>query len=164
MLRADKGVAHLVRERMRSANEIAGRWLKLRQTDPSAVRVIARLAILGALLLPPRAVGADPLPRLSLSRTSGAAGTRVLVIGRNCTMPVAQADTLAWHDRYYRLHDIEKRPPLRVWRSIPVRRTSATTVHAVFTVLRTDHIGRGLLDLLCGSRGNATATFLVTRR
>jgi hypothetical protein len=103
-------------------------------------------------------------PMLQLSRTSGPASTRVLVVGRNCRKPFAQADTLAWHDHYYWLRDIEKRPPMGVWRSIPVTRTSPTTVRAVFVVRRSDHPGRGLLDLFCGgSGGNATATFDVTR-
>lgn len=100
---------------------------------------------------------------LILSRDSGAAGTRVAVTGRNCAKPFRQRDTLAWHDHYYWLHDIEKRPPLGVWRRIPVKRTSATTVHALFVVLRSDHLGRGLLDLFCNGPGEATATFTVTR-
>jgi hypothetical protein len=85
------------------------------------------------------------------------------VTGRNCTKPFRQRDTLAWHDHYYWLHDIEKRPPIGVWRRIPVIRTSATTARAVFTVERSDHAGRGLLDLFCGGNENATATFTVTR-
>lgn len=102
-------------------------------------------------------------PTLTLSRDSGGAGTRVVVTGRNCTKPFRERDTLAWHDHYYWLHDIEKRPPLGVWRRIPVIRTSATTARAVFTVERSDHVGRGLLDLFCGGNGNATAAFTVTR-
>jgi hypothetical protein len=103
-------------------------------------------------------------PALSLSRLSGTAGTRVVVVGRNCTKPFAQADTLAWHDAYYWLHDRERKPPMGVWRSVPVVRTSATTVRAVFIVRRADHLGRGLLDLFCGSGGNATTIFRVTRQ
>jgi hypothetical protein len=123
------------------------------------------LGLLAVLLLTPEAATAAGWhPTLSLSRASGPAGTHVMVIGRDCTKLFAQADTLAWHDRYYWLHDREKKPPMGVWRSIPVARTSATTVRAVFIVRRTDHLGRGLLDLFCGSGGNATATFLVTRR
>ncbi len=102
-------------------------------------------------------------PRLLLSRSSGTAGTRVTIAGRGCTRPVKQSGTLAWHERYYELHDTEKKPPIGVWRSIPVVRTSTTTLRAVFTVRRTDHVGRGLLDLFCGSGGNATAFFTVTR-
>ena len=116
------------------------------------------------VLMPAAASATGWHPTLSLSRSSGAVGTRVVVIGRECTKPFAQRDTVAWHDRYYWLHDREKRPPMGVWRSISVVRTSGTTVRAVFTVQRTDHLGRGLLDLFCGSGGNATTSFLVTRR
>lgn len=116
------------------------------------------------LAMPAAASATVGRPGLTLSHSSGAAGTHVVVVGRNCTKPVAQADTLAWHDAYYWLHDKEKKPPMGVWRSIPVVRTSATTVRAVFVVRRTDHPGRGLLDLFCGSGGNATATFLVMRQ
>lgn len=127
-----------------------------------------RLALLGflavLLLTPTAATATGRHPTLSLSRASGAVGAHVVVIGRDCTKLVAQADTLAWHDRYYWLHDLEKKPPMGVWRSIPVTRISATTLRAVFIVRRTDHLGRGLLDLFCGNGGNATATFLVARR
>lgn len=100
---------------------------------------------------------------LTLSKTSGGVGTHVVVLARACTKPFKQQDTLAWHDHYYWLHDAEKRPPLGVWRRIPVTRTSPTTVRAVFIVRRSDHSGRGLLDLFCGvTTGNATATFTVT--
>lgn len=108
------------------------------------------------------ASGAKERPTLSLSRASGGPGTRVLIVGRGCTKPYAQRDTLAWHDHFYWRHDIEKRPPLGIWRSIPVFRTSRTTVRAMFVVRRSDHPGRGLLDLLCGGTGNAIATFDVT--
>jgi hypothetical protein len=60
------------------------------------------------------------------------------------------------------MHDVKKRPPMGVWRSIPVRRTSPLSVRAVFVVRRSDHPGRGILVLLCGGVGNATARFLVT--
>jgi hypothetical protein len=118
--------------------------------------------------LPPVAtsVAAAPLPKptLALSTSSGSIGTRVRVTGRNCTQPSGQGDTLAWHDHYGLLHDLEHKPPLDQWRRITVRRASATTVHALYVVLRSDHPGQGLLDLFCGgSTGNATATFTVTR-
>jgi hypothetical protein len=77
--------------------------------------------------------------------------------------PWGQRDTLAWHDHYGLLHDREHKPPLDLWRRIPVDRTSSTTVHALFVVRRSDHLGRGLLDLFCNFRGNAIATFTVTR-
>ena len=38
---------------------------------------------------------------------------------------------------------------------------SGDSVTGTFTVLRSDHRGRGVLDLFCGSVGNATATFVV---
>jgi hypothetical protein len=38
-----------------------------------------------------------------------------------------------------------------------------TTVHALFVVRRSDHLGRGLLDLFCNGPANATAAFTVTR-
>ncbi len=126
-----------------------------------------RRLLLGLLAVPLASPAAGTItghPALNLSRSSGPAGTRVVVVGRNCTKPFAQADTLAWHDAYYWLHDQEKTQPLGVWRSIAVVRASATTVRAVFIVRRTDHPGRGILDLFCGSGGNATAAFRVTRR
>ena len=124
--------------------------------------VLGLLAI--GFAMPPAASATGGYPVLHLSRTSGPAGTRVVVVAQHCSEPFAQADTLAFHDAYYWLHDREKKPPMGVWRSIPVTRTSATTVRAVFTVRRTDHLGRGLLDLLCGTGGNATAIFRVTER
>ena len=102
-------------------------------------------------------------PALILSTHSGSAGTRVTVVGRNCSKPFAQRDTLAWHDHYYELHDIEHKPPMGIWRRILVRRTSPTSVRALFVIRRTDHLGRGLLDLFCNGSGNATAAFTVTR-
>jgi hypothetical protein len=122
------------------------------------------LGLLAAIATPAMAGATGSHPALSLSHASGPAGTHVVVIGRDCTKPFAEADTLAWHDRYYWLRDREKKPPMGVWRSIPVVRTSATTVRATFVVRRTDHLGRGLLDLFCGRGGNATASFVVTRR
>jgi hypothetical protein len=105
-----------------------------------------------------------PKPTLALSTRSGSIGTRVLVTGRNCTKPSRQSDTLAWHDHYGLLHDLDHKRPLGVWRRIPVTRASATMLHALFVVLRSDHRGQGELDLFCGgSTGNATATFTVTR-
>jgi hypothetical protein len=101
-------------------------------------------------------------PVLVLSKVSGIAGTQVEVIGRYCPKPAGQRDTLAWHDHYGLLHDLQHKPPLDLWRRIPVKRTSPTTVHAVFVVRRSDHVGRGLLDLFCNAPGNATATFTVT--
>lgn len=106
---------------------------------------------------------AVPHPSLTLSRSSGSAGTRVFIVGRGCIKPVGQPDVLAWHDHYYWRHDIEKRPPLGVWRAIPLVRTSMTTVRSIFVVRRTEHLGRGLLDLMCRTGGNAIATFVVTR-
>jgi len=108
------------------------------------------------------AIAATGRPTLILSRTSGEAGVRILITGRDCTKPLGQSDTLAWHDHYYWTHDIRKRAPMGVWRSIPVVRTSRTTVRAVFVVRGSDHPGRGLLDLFCGGIGNAKATFNVT--
>jgi len=101
-------------------------------------------------------------PELSLNPASGGTGTRVVVIGRDCPKPVGQRDTLAWHDHYDFQHDRARRPPLGVWRSVPLRRLSPTTVRAVFVVRPSDHRGRGLLDLFCSGDGNATATFEVT--
>jgi hypothetical protein len=101
-------------------------------------------------------------PTLIVSRTSGGVGTRVNVTATNCTKPIG-GDTLAWHDHYYWVHDIEKRPPLGVWRRVPVIRTSETAARAVFFAEPSDHTGRGLLDLFCSGDGNATATFTVTR-
>jgi hypothetical protein len=102
-------------------------------------------------------------PVLILSKVSGSAGTRVTVVGRNCPKPFAQRDTLAWHDQFYERHDIEHKPPMGVWRRIAVKRTSPSTVRALFVVLRTDHLGRGLFDLICNGPGNAIAAFTVTR-
>lgn len=118
---------------------------------------------LGVVFALPAAATPSPRPTLTLSAKSGSAGTRVTVVGHGCEKPFAQADTLAWHDHYYWKHDLEKRPPLGVWRSIPLRRLSPTTIRAVFSVRRTDHPGRGLLDLFCRGTANAVATFTVTR-
>jgi hypothetical protein len=100
---------------------------------------------------------------MSLSASSGAPGTSVTVVATGCTKPVAQADTLAWHDHFYDLHDVSKTAPLGVFRRIPVTRTSRTTVRASFVVRPSDHLGRGLLVLFCGGDGNALAHFTVTR-
>jgi hypothetical protein len=105
----------------------------------------------------------NPQPRLFLSISSGKPGTRVDVVGRDCPKPVGERDTLAWHDHYGFLHDTHKQPPLGVWRRVSVIRTSAASVRAVFVVPRWAHAGRGLLDLVCGGRANATAWFSVAR-
>jgi len=126
-------------------------------------RVVVAAAILSAVTVVAASASGTRRPLLTLSRIAGGVGTRVAVVGRNCPEPYAQRDTLAWHDHYDELHDIEHRPPMGVWRRIPVRRTSPTTVRALFVVLRSDHRGSGLLDLFCGGRGNATARFTVTR-
>lgn len=115
------------------------------------------------LFAPPVAAAAELHPTLTLSRAAGAAGTRVIVTGHGCVKPFAERDTLAWHDHFYEMHDIDRRPPLGVWRSIPVQRLSATTLRAVFLVRKSDHLGRGILDLFCGGNGNAVASFTVTR-
>jgi hypothetical protein len=107
--------------------------------------------------------GNGPQPVLILSKVSGRAGTQVQVVGRSCPKPVGQRDTLAWHDHYGLLHDLQHKPPLDLWRRIPVNRTSPKTVHAMFVVRRSDHFGRGLLDLFCNAPANATAAFTVTR-
>jgi hypothetical protein len=120
-------------------------------------------AITSALMVISASAANSRQPALILSKVSGSAGTRVKVVGRNCPEPRGQRDTLAWHDHYGWLHDREHKPPLGLWRRIPVERTSATTVRALFVVLRSDHLGRGLLDLFCNDPGNATATFTVTR-
>jgi hypothetical protein len=127
------------------------------------MRIVVLATVVGALIGVASPNAGVSKTRLILSTHSGPAGTRVEVRGVGCTKPFGQRDTLAWHDHYYWLHDAEKRPPLGVWRRVPVVRTSPTTARAVFVVQRTDHLGQGLLDLFCGGDTNAIATFTVTR-
>ncbi|HJU37305.1 MAG TPA: hypothetical protein VJ716_07810 [Gaiellaceae bacterium] len=84
--------------------------------------------------------------------------------GCGCTHPHAQADTLAWHN-VRSLREIAKRPPVNVWRRVPLARTSRTTARALFVVRASDPPGKGLLDMFCGpaSPGNAIAYFTVMR-
>jgi hypothetical protein len=124
--------------------------------------VLATVAIASSMTVVSASAAGSHQPVLLLSKLSGSTGTRVEVIGRNCPKPTGQRDTLAWHDHYGLLHDREHKPRLGLWRRIPVERTSATTVHARFVVLRSDHLGRGMLDLFCNGPGNATAGFTVT--
>jgi hypothetical protein len=106
-------------------------------------------------------------PRLLLSRTSGPPGTVVSVTGCNCPHPYAQADTLAWHNARS-LREIGKRPPVSVWRRIPLVRASRTTAKTGFVVRDSDPPGKGLLDMFCGGSrkgpgpGNAIGYFTVT--
>jgi hypothetical protein len=104
------------------------------------------------------------IPRLLLSSTFGPPGTAVSVTGCGCTHPYAQADTLAWHNARS-LREIAKRPPVSVWRRVPLVRTSRTRAQAVFVVRTSDPPGKGLLDMFCGpaSNGNAIGYFTVTR-
>ena len=124
--------------------------------------IIVAGAIAVALVVISASAANSRQPILILSKVSGSAGTRVNVIGRNCPKPTGQ-DTLAWHDHYGLLHDLEHKPPLDLWRRIRVERTTPTMVRAVFVVVRSDHVGRGLLDMFCNGPGNATASFTVTR-
>jgi hypothetical protein len=126
-------------------------------------RFVVAAALAWTLTVVSASASSTRIPVLILSKVSGSAGTRVTVVGRNCPKPYAQRDTLAWHDHYYELHDIAHKPRMGIWRRIPLKRTSPTTVHALFVVLRTDHLGRGLFDLICSGPGNATAAFTVTR-
>lgn len=124
--------------------------------------IVAAVAIASTLTAISASAANVPRPMLILSNVSGSAGTRITVIGRNCPKPTGQRDTLAWHDHFGWLHDLEHKPPLDLWRRIPIKRTSPSTVQALFVVLRSDHHGRGLLDLFCNGPGNATAAFTVT--
>ena len=134
------------------------------QGYPERMKLIVVAGAIALALIVISASAANSLqPVLILSKVSGSAGTRVNVVGRNCPKPTGQRDTLAWHDRYGLHHDLEHKPPLDLWRRIRVERTAPTTVRAVFVVLRSDHVGRGLLDMFCNGPGNATASFTVTR-
>jgi hypothetical protein len=125
--------------------------------------ILVAAAIASLLTVVSASASSIRMPVLILSKISGSAGTRVTLVGRNCAKPYAQPDTLAWHDHYDELHDIEHKPPMGLWRRIPVQRTSPTAVRALFVVLRSDHRGSGLLDLFCNGQGSATARFTVTR-
>jgi len=98
-------------------------------------------------------------PRLILSRYHAAPGQNVRVKGENCPRPYKQADELTWHDSYQLAHR-NVRPAYRLVQ--PLHR-AGEAVTAVFVVRRTDHPGRGLLDLFCGGKGQATAYLTVTR-
>lgn len=104
-------------------------------------------------------------PRLTLSRHSGPAGTRISIRSDNCTHPQGQGDRLSWFDSRSE-REVAEHPGLPpAYRIIPLVRTSRTTAKATFVVKRSDSIGRGLLDMWCGpaSDGNAISHFTVTR-
>jgi hypothetical protein len=104
-------------------------------------------------------------PRLLLSRTSGPPGTVVSVTGCGCTHPYAQADQLSWFNTRSE-RESARRPGLAPpYRRVPLVRTSRTTAEATLVIRRSDSVGRGLLDMLCGpaSDGNAIGYFTVTR-
>jgi len=109
----------------------------------------------------PRTAPASILePRLILSSKSGRAGDVIRVRGVQCLPLSHQPDALSWHDSYQLAHPLV-RPAFR--RVEPLHR-SGNTVRARFRILRRDHPGRGLLDLLCGGQhGNALAWVVVTR-
>lgn len=93
-------------------------------------------------------------PRLQLSVTRAKAGAHVRVLGVNCPRPKAGPDELTWHDSYQLTHRFA-RPPFRKLQGL---HRTGETIMATFTVLKGDHLGRGLLDLFCGgNRGNAIA-------
>ena len=98
-----------------------------------------------------------PRPGLYLSVRRGGLGTKVSVKGIHCAPLPGQRDELSWHDSYELSHRDSGYRKVR-----PLRRVGSTLT-ATFSVLATDHRGKGLLDLFCGgSRGNAVAYFLVT--
>lgn len=110
-----------------------------------------------AVTSPPSSPAVARRPAMMLSRARGPVGTAVSVTSVNC--PAGNPDLLNWHDsaNLATTHAASPSP----YRVINVRR-HGTTATAVFEVLPTDHLGRGLLVQFCGgSGGNATADFDV---
>jgi hypothetical protein len=97
-------------------------------------------------------------PTLILSAHRGGPGARVRVKGVNCPPLVGERDQLSWHDRYQVSHRFSG------YRKVHPLRRVGKTVTATFRVIRSDHRGRGVLDLFCGGNGgNAVRYFVVTR-
>jgi hypothetical protein len=135
---------------------LAGGHAPTSQSNPNPARPVASASS--------TACSRGKRPRLLLSsRTSGAPGTAVSVVGCSCTHPQGQADRLGWLDSREMLKD-PKTPPGQLWRRIPLIRTSRKSARAIFVVRQSDSTGRGLLDMWCGpaSNGNAIAWFTVT--
>jgi hypothetical protein len=118
------------------------------------------VATFASLALAGTAAGAEGPPLLILSRSSGGPGTQALVTGVNCTRPRA-GDELIWRDAYQYANDRHQRPADPPFRRIRVTRLSPTRVAAIFVVLRSDHRGRGIFTLFCGSGRNPFNTFTV---
>jgi hypothetical protein len=55
------------------------------------------------------------------------------------------------------------RPADPPFRRVLVTRISRTRVEAIFTVLSSDHPGRGILTLICAGKRNASNVFSVRR-
>ena len=106
------------------------------------------------------AVGPPPL--LILSQPHGRAGAEVHVIGLNCGRP-EHGDELLWRDEYQYANDKAHRPADPPFRRVRVTRISRTRVEAIFTVLRSDHPGRGIFTLFCAGKRNASNVFTVIR-
>ncbi|MHB1738989.1 MAG: hypothetical protein ACYCXA_05810 [Actinomycetes bacterium] len=94
---------------------------------------------------------------LAVTPGSGGPGTTVTMTATGCPQPssgyralFADSDALA--------HPND--PALR--HAATVLSYSGTTVHARYTVTTADSTGPGLLEVLCGGSGNATALFDVT--
>jgi hypothetical protein len=119
------------------------------------------LAAVGVLTFSPPVAPADGPPLLILSRSSGGPGTQALVTGVHCRRPAA-GDELIWRDAYQYANDRHQRPADPPFRRIRVTRLSPTRVAAIFTVLRSDHRGRGIFTLFCGGGRNPFNTFTVT--
>jgi hypothetical protein len=103
---------------------------------------------------------AKAAPSLQLSRSQAKPGTVIHLTGINCPPLRGQGDELSWHDR---VHLSSRGQDSRFYAVQPLTRVGET-VTGRYTVRASDHLGRGLFDLLCGGvHGNATA-FLTIRR
>jgi hypothetical protein len=97
-------------------------------------------------------------PTLILSIHRGGPGTLVRLKGINCPPLLGQRDELTWHISYQVAHRFAG------YRRVHPLRRVGSKVTATFRVLRSDHRGKGVLDLFCGgSGGNAVGYFVVTR-
>src|SRR5438105_8140521 len=116
----------------------------------------------GCLALWKKRVNA-PLPEsagrviLTLSKSQGPPGTRVVVRTRNCFKPDATRYALEWTDHYNRLRDSNGQGPPGVTRPIPITGRLRKAQRAIFLVRRSDHRGAGQLEFICRRPYEATA-------
>lgn len=95
-------------------------------------------------------------PTMTLSRARGPRGATTFVKVVDC--PASSPDQLVWHDSANLVTHVPSPAPYRV---VAIHR-SGTGATATFKVLPADHLGKGILEVLCAGVGNATAAFVVT--